>query len=86
MSSNSAPSIESTTGSRTFRPRHYLICRPDHFQVNYSINPWMNPVEPVDTKLAVTQWELKGGGSVTCRTLEIRPARGASRPAARSGA
>jgi N-dimethylarginine dimethylaminohydrolase len=22
---------------------HYLMCRPDHFAVDYSINPWMDP-------------------------------------------
>jgi N-dimethylarginine dimethylaminohydrolase len=22
---------------------HFLMCRPDHFAVHYSINPWMNP-------------------------------------------
>jgi N-dimethylarginine dimethylaminohydrolase len=22
---------------------HFLMCRPDHFSVDYAINPWMNP-------------------------------------------
>ena len=22
---------------------HFLMCRPEHFGVIYSINPWMNP-------------------------------------------
>ena len=22
---------------------HFLMCRPDHFAVDYAINPWMNP-------------------------------------------
>ena len=22
---------------------HFLMCRPEHFGVVYSINPWMNP-------------------------------------------
>src|SRR5262245_2534921 len=22
---------------------HFLMCRPDHFAVNYAINPWMDP-------------------------------------------
>ncbi|MGW1196712.1 dimethylargininase [Streptomyces sp. NPDC002536] len=39
------------------RPRHYLMCRPTHFAVDYSINPWMDPAKPVDTGLAVAQWE-----------------------------
>ncbi|MFD3666002.1 dimethylargininase [Streptomyces sp. NPDC058659] len=42
---------------RTARPRHYLMCRPTHFDVVYSINPWMDPAKPVDTQLAITQWE-----------------------------
>ncbi|MFJ9418939.1 dimethylargininase [Streptomyces sp. NPDC101227] len=43
--------------TRTARPRHYLMCRPTHFEVSYSINPWMDPAKPVDTELAVAQWE-----------------------------
>nr|AGE11889.1 amidinotransferase [Streptomyces sp. NRRL F-4415] len=42
---------------RTARPRHYLMCRPTYFDVVYSINPWMDPRKPVDTSLAVAQWE-----------------------------
>ncbi|GAA2793630.1 amidinotransferase [Kitasatospora paracochleata] len=42
---------------RTARPRRYLMCRPVHFEVSYSINPWMDPGKPVDTDLAVLQWE-----------------------------
>ncbi|MCX5388982.1 dimethylargininase [Streptomyces sp. NBC_00094] len=42
---------------RTARPRHYLMCRPTFFDVVYSINPWMDPAKPVDTQLAITQWE-----------------------------
>ncbi|MFD9442423.1 dimethylargininase [Streptomyces sp. NPDC060006] len=37
--------------------RHYLMCRPDHFDVSYAINPWMNPDKPVDAGLALLQWE-----------------------------
>ncbi|MFD4986149.1 dimethylargininase [Streptomyces sp. NPDC058374] len=43
--------------SRTVRPRHYLMCSPVHFDVVYSINPWMEPAKPTDTALAVAQWE-----------------------------
>ncbi|MER6999740.1 dimethylargininase [Streptomyces sp. NPDC000410] len=43
--------------ARTARPRHYLMCRPTHFDVVYSINPWMDPTKPVDTPLAIAQWE-----------------------------
>lgn len=37
--------------------RHYLLCRPDYFRVDYAINPWMDPTRPVDRDRAVRQWE-----------------------------
>jgi len=37
--------------------RHYLMVRPTYFDVEYSINPWMDPQKPTDTGLAVAQWE-----------------------------
>lgn len=45
------------TALRTARPRRYLMCRPAYFDVTYAINPWMNPDKPVDTGLAVAQWQ-----------------------------
>ena len=42
---------------RRSRPRHYLMCRPEHFEVSYAINPWMDPTGTVDRDLAVRQWE-----------------------------
>jgi N-dimethylarginine dimethylaminohydrolase len=39
------------------RSRHYLMCRPTHFAVEYAINPWMDPGLPVDRVRAVSQWE-----------------------------
>jgi arginine dihydrolase len=40
--------------------RRYLMCPPEYFTVEYSINPWMDPTRPVDTGLAKAQWaELK---------------------------
>ncbi|MEV7541185.1 dimethylargininase [Streptomyces sp. NPDC089915] len=42
---------------RTAVPRRYLMCRPSHFEVTYSINPWMDPEKAVDRDLAVLQWE-----------------------------
>lgn len=42
---------------RAARPRGYLMCRPIHFEVSYSINPWMDPAQPVDRELAVRQWQ-----------------------------
>lgn len=38
--------------------RRYAMTRPSHFTVEYAINPWMDVDTPVDTELAVTQWEL----------------------------
>ena len=42
---------------RPGHPRHYLMCRPTYFTVSYEINPWMDRRTPVDTPLAVAQWE-----------------------------
>ncbi|MFJ6937496.1 dimethylargininase [Streptomyces sp. NPDC101132] len=36
--------------------RHLLMCRPHHFDVRYSINPWMEPEDGADNPLAVRQW------------------------------
>jgi N-dimethylarginine dimethylaminohydrolase len=38
------------------RTRDYLMCPPTYFAVNYRINPWMHPDEPVDVSRAVAQW------------------------------
>lgn len=38
-------------------PRHYLMCRPTHFAVEYAINPWMDPAAGVDRARAIRQWE-----------------------------
>ncbi|MFF3616798.1 dimethylargininase [Streptomyces sp. NPDC002580] len=43
--------------ARTAVPRRLLMCRPRYFEVSYSINPWMDPAKPVDTALALAQWE-----------------------------
>ena len=45
------------TPVRTAHHRRYLMCRPEHFTVNYSINPWMEPAKPTDTARAVEQWQ-----------------------------
>lgn len=37
--------------------RRYLMSRPEHFTVSYSINPWMHPADPTDTAKAVAQWQ-----------------------------
>ena len=44
--------------TRSARPRHFLMCEPQHFDVTYSINPWMAPERPTDTALAARQWQL----------------------------
>jgi N-dimethylarginine dimethylaminohydrolase len=41
----------------TTHARTYLLCPPEHFAVQYTINPWMNPDKPVDVELAMQQWE-----------------------------
>lgn len=33
------------------------MCSPEHFAVEYAINPWMDVTEPVDAALAVKQWD-----------------------------
>jgi len=45
------------TALRAPRPRHYLMCRPTHFEIAYAINPWMDPNVPIDLQLATRQWE-----------------------------
>jgi N-dimethylarginine dimethylaminohydrolase len=37
--------------------RRYLMCAPVHFDVTYSINPWMDPTVPVAAEKAMAQWE-----------------------------
>jgi len=43
--------------TRIAHHRRYLMCRPEHFTVNYKINPWMEPTTPTDTDKAVAQWQ-----------------------------
>ena len=50
-------SLVPSAAQRVAIPRRYLMCPPDHFAVTYSINPWMDPDEPVDASLAARQWE-----------------------------
>lgn len=52
-----ATTAASSTGERVQQHRRYLMCRPTHFTVSYSINPWMEPSRPTDTNLAVQQWQ-----------------------------
>ncbi len=41
----------------TIVAHRYLMCPPRHFEVSYTINPWMDPSKPVDAGLAMAQWE-----------------------------
>ncbi|AJP00901.1 amidinotransferase [Streptomyces cyaneogriseus subsp. noncyanogenus] len=43
--------------SRVPRRRRFLVCEPRHFAVQYAINPWMRPGEPVDVIRALDQWQ-----------------------------
>jgi N-dimethylarginine dimethylaminohydrolase len=56
------PTTQSTTETRAGGPRaalrrHYLMCRPEHFAVSYTINPWMDPAAGADRDRAISQWE-----------------------------
>lgn len=42
--------------SRVSRPKHFLVCEPRHFAVQYAINPWMHEDAQVDVDLARGQW------------------------------
>jgi N-dimethylarginine dimethylaminohydrolase len=53
----SADVAATTPRIRTPRIRRYAMTAPTFFTVEYAINPWMNTSTPVDTDLAVAQWE-----------------------------
>ena len=58
MSANpTAAATPTSTVERVQQHRRYLMCRPEHFTVSYSINPWMEPSRPTDTALALRQWQ-----------------------------
>jgi N-dimethylarginine dimethylaminohydrolase len=46
-----------TTTGRTPLARTYLMCPPEHFSVQYAINPWMTTGTHVDAALAMRQWQ-----------------------------
>ncbi|MFJ3880442.1 dimethylargininase [Streptomyces sp. NPDC090077] len=46
-----------TATARVATRRRLLMCRPRHYDVTYSINPWMHPENSTDPALAVRQWE-----------------------------
>ena len=49
---------DGATPRRTPRARSYLMCPPEHFTVQYAINPWMDPARPVDAARAMAQWRV----------------------------
>jgi N-dimethylarginine dimethylaminohydrolase len=46
-----------TTTARRARVRHYVMTPPRFFAVDYAINPWMDTTNPVDSGVALTQWQ-----------------------------
>lgn len=44
----------------------YLMCPPFHYEVSYSINPWMNVTVDVDRDLAKSQWFRLFGAIDAC--------------------
>ena len=50
-------SVGARTPVRTATPRHYLMCPPTYFTVEYAINPWMQPGIAVDRRRALGQWD-----------------------------
>src|SRR5437870_5212213 len=36
--------------------KHVLMCRPDYFDIEYEINPWMDTANKVDHLLTEQQW------------------------------
>jgi len=43
--------------ARNARLRHYVMTRPEFFDVKYAINPWMDTTTVVDVERAISQWE-----------------------------
>lgn len=77
MARISLGAAEATVTLRVPTRRTYLMCPPQYFTVAYSINPWMNPDQPVDTELALAQWkeltETYARLGHTVRTIEPQP-------------
>lgn len=49
--------MTTTDRRHRYRPQHFLMCPPEHFAVDYVINPWMDTSVPVDHGRAVRQWQ-----------------------------
>jgi N-dimethylarginine dimethylaminohydrolase len=51
--------------------RRYLMCAPRFFAVEYVINPWMDPTQPVNVERAMAQWiELRDTYRALGHTVE----------------
>ncbi|CAD6190590.1 unnamed protein product [Caenorhabditis auriculariae] len=58
--------------------KRILMCRPTHFQLAYSINPWMDMQKGVNRKKAMEQWEnLKSTLESSGAKVHIMEAQGA---------
>ena len=77
-----ARSLTSTRLSLPSRPSpaslgwggRYLMCRPEHFRVDYAINPWMDTTVPVSSSLALEQWDtLRATIETAGATVELVP-------------
>ena len=57
---------------------HILMCPPDHYGIEYEINPWMNTERQADHSLAVEQWQSLREllSLVGARISEVPPAAG----------
>jgi len=50
------------------------MCRPEHFRVDYAINPWMDTRVPVDPILALDQWDaLRAAIEAAGATMDVVP-------------
>ncbi|MGW7264868.1 dimethylargininase [Streptomyces sp. NPDC054842] len=57
MAPNATAAEERAPRARQAVAHRLLMCRPQYFDVTYSINPWMDPDKPTDTGTALLQWE-----------------------------
>jgi N-dimethylarginine dimethylaminohydrolase len=46
----------SNPATRVTRQPHILMCPPDHYGIEYEINPWMNRERQADNGIATQQW------------------------------
>ncbi|WP_088287105.1 dimethylargininase [Kineosporia sp. A_224] len=49
--------LDDLSRPRAARPRRYLMCPPEHFALDYAINPWMTAGDAVDVARATAQWQ-----------------------------